>query len=294
MPELPEVQTIVDDLRAAGLPGARIVDARVSWPRSVGGDAGAFSRTVAGRRVAGLDRRGKFILVDLDGGLHLVVHLRMSGRLFLVSPDHPPTGYERVVLQLDTPTGARELRFHNPRKWGRMLATENPAEHLRRLGVEPLGPSFTAGTLAAALRGRRRAIKPLLLEQSIVAGLGNIYTDEALWEAEIHPLEPAGSLDPERTAALVGAIRRVLKRGIRNLGTSLGHGTSNFVFPGRTAQARNQEELQVFQRTGLPCPRCGDAVVRIVVAQRATHLCPTCQVLTDAAVATPRRSRQSG
>lgn len=284
MPELPEVHTVIEDLRAAGLVGMRIRGTVVSWERTVGGDVDVFSSRVTGRRIAALSRRGKYIRADLSGGVSLLVHLRMSGRLFLEEKTAPLSGYERVrlLLEEDHPRvrNDRELRFHDPRKFGRMVATADPGTILDALGIEPLSSAFDEAYLATLLVGRRR-IKPLLLDQTVIAGLGNIYVDEALWHARIHPLTPASSLERSEIAALAAAVPLVLRRGIRNLGTSLGSGKSNFYLPNRATQARNQEELAVFRRTGLPCPRCGTAIERLIVAQRSSHVCPSCQLAPD-------------
>jgi len=158
-----------------------------------------------------------------------------------------------------------------------MTFAADPDLAVAHLGIEPLSPPFGAATLAAILAGRSRRLKALLLDQTVIAGMGNIYTDEALWEARLHPSRSAGSLSPAEVDALAGAIPAVLTRGIRNLGTSLGTGTSNFIFPGTDKQAHNQEDLRVFQRTGTPCRRCGTPIARIIVAQRSTHFCPVCQ-----------------
>ncbi|MDD2605772.1 MAG: hypothetical protein PHF66_13280, partial [Desulfobacteraceae bacterium] len=181
MPELPEVQTIVDDLVQAGLIGRTIAGCRVTWPRTVAGaPAEEFCRRIAGRRLAAVGRRGKFIRCDLSDGLCLLIHLRMTGRLVLARADAPVDRHEHVRLRLED---GRELRFHDPRKFGRMWLTAKPDDLLHRLGPEPLSGAFTARVLAERLAGRQRAIKPLLLDQTVLAGLGNIYVDEALWLA---------------------------------------------------------------------------------------------------------------
>jgi formamidopyrimidine-DNA glycosylase len=274
MPELPEVQTIVDDLCRAGIGGARIVAAEVFWRRSVAvPSVEDFRARLAGRTVAACRRRAKFIVFDLAGGGHLLVHLRMSGRLHLESAGTPREAHERVVLALD---GARELRFHDTRKFGRMYLVDDDATVLGALGPEPLEAEFTARALGARLARHRRMLKPLLLDQTFLAGLGNIYVDEALWRARLHPCRAASTLGAREAAALFRAIRAVLARGIANRGTSLGRGESNFrSLEGR--RGRNAATLQVFRRTEEPCPRCRTPIVRFLVGQRATHICPRCQ-----------------
>ncbi|MEE4607899.1 MAG: bifunctional DNA-formamidopyrimidine glycosylase/DNA-(apurinic or apyrimidinic site) lyase, partial [Desulfobacteraceae bacterium] len=274
MPELPEVQTIVDDLIQAGLIGRTVTGCRVSWPRTVAeAPVKAFCRRIAGRRVAALGRRGKFIRCDLSGGLCLLIHLRMTGRLVLARAEAPLGRHEHVRLRLDD---GRELRFHDPRKFGRMWLTDNPDVLLHRLGPEPLSSAFSAQVLAARLAGRQRAIKPLLLDQTVLAGLGNIYVDEALWQARLHPLQPAGSLSMDQVRELHRSVRRVLRQGLANGGTSLGSGQSNFSATTRGA-GENRRALKVFRRTGQDCPRCGGVIQRLVVGQRSTHICPQCQ-----------------
>jgi formamidopyrimidine-DNA glycosylase len=280
MPELPEVHTTIQQLTRDGLQGLQIVSVEVRWPRTVGGNEEAFARSVTGRHITGIRRRGKYIILELDSGGAILVHLRMSGRLYMCAPDDPKTGYERVTVSLtgDTRAGA-ELRFHVPRKFGRMIFAADAHHATSHLGIEPISPEFHSGTLATIVANRRRRLKPLLLDQTVIAGLGNIYTDEALWEAKIHPMRSADSLTTDEIEALAEAIPAVLQRGIRNLGTSLGSGVSDFVFPGQQEQAHNQEDLRVFQRTGAPCRRCGTAIQRIIVAQRSSHICPVCQAM---------------
>ena len=171
-----------------------------------------------------------------------------------------------------------DLRFHDTRKFGRVYLVADAERILGRLGPEPLDPLFTPRMLFAGLRKRSRLVKPLLLDQSFVAGLGNIYTDEALWEAKIHPRRSSDSLSQKEAEALHAAIRKVLRRGLKNLGTSLGTGKANFYSVGRR-RGRNRDELVVFRRTGMPCPRCAVPVQRIIVGQRSTHICPKCQTL---------------
>lgn len=274
MPELPEVQTVVDDLAAAGLIGRRIDRARVFWPRSIAAPSvDDFSRCIAGRTVTSLGRRGKYIVIGLDPPWHLLIHLRMSGRLNLVPADVPRLAHEHVLLSL---VGNDDLRLFDPRKFGRCHLLADPAEVLGRLGPEPLAAGFSARVLGERLAAHRRMLKPLLLDQRCIAGLGNIYVDEALWAARLHPCRCSDTLTRRDIAALHRAIRRVLRSGLRHMGTSLGAGAANFYSVGRR-RGRNQDGLQVFRRTGLPCPRCRASIERIVVGQRSSHLCPNCQ-----------------
>ena len=276
MPELPEVETVVRDLRACSLAGHAVVSARVAWNRSVAEpSAASFCRQIRGLAVHGLSRRGKYAVFELSGGFSLLVHLRMTGRLRVESvPRSDP--HARVILLLDD---GRSIVFSDPRKFGRIRLTRNPARALERLGPEPLeiSPSDFARRLAA----RSRSLKPLLLDQSFLAGVGNIYADEALWAARLHPLRKSNSLSPRESAALLRSLRAVLLRGIRNLGTSLGSGKTNFRLP-RGETGRNRENLRAYGRTGRPCPRCETPLRRVRVAQRSTHLCESCQTNSPA------------
>lgn len=274
MPELPEVETIARDLKAAGLVGKTVSCAQVFWPRSIAAPGAAeFCRLMERREITAIGRRGKFLVFGLAGGRSMLLHLRMSGRLHLVAAAAPRSAHEHVVIGFED---GSELRLHDTRKFGRIYLLEQAEKILGRLGPEPLGTEFSAGRLADMLASRCRLLKPLLLDQSFLAGLGNIYVDEALWEARLHPQRRSDSLSAAEVNALHAAIRRVLRRGIRNLGTSLGTGKANFYSVSRR-RGRNVEELKVFRRTGEPCPRCGGAIRRIIVGQRSTHLCPRCQ-----------------
>lgn len=274
MPELPEVETVVNDLRGAGLEGCTVHAARVCWPRTVAPLTPAvFCRRVRGMRITALRRRGKFIVCELSSGACLLTHLRMTGRLDVLPAHTPHDVHERVIITLDD---GRELRFHDPRKFGRMLLTPPAPNPLDALGPEPFDATLTPAIFAGRLRACHRMLKPLLLDQTFLAGLGNIYADEALWRAKLHPRRISSTLSREEARRLLEAIRIVLRRGIRNLGTSLGDGHANFT-SAMQRKGRNQELLRVYQRTGRPCARCGGAITRVVVGQRATHLCPQCQ-----------------
>ncbi|MEI7435595.1 MAG: bifunctional DNA-formamidopyrimidine glycosylase/DNA-(apurinic or apyrimidinic site) lyase [bacterium] len=274
MPELPEVETVVRELNAHGLVGRTVTGVGVVWPRVLVGDTvSSFTRKLRGRRIEAVGRRAKYILLTLADGMHLAIHLRMTGQLHFAPQAAPRDQHETIWLVLDDGV---ELRFHDTRKFGVWKAAESLNALLPALGPEPLDPAFTAVAFAARLRGQRRQIKPLLLDQAFLAGVGNIYADEALWEARLHPQRRAGGLSRAQAAALYAAVRRVLAAGIANHGTSLGDGATNFA---RLAGYRggNALTLKVFRRDGQPCPRCGATLRRIVVGQRGTHFCASCQ-----------------
>jgi formamidopyrimidine-DNA glycosylase len=271
---LPEVQTVVDDLKEAGLVGSTVTSARVYWPRTIAGlSSRAFCRRIKGERVVGLRRRAKYIVFELRNRDSLLVHLRMSGRLHLATPEEGRSKHDQVILELGR---RRQLRFHDTRKFGRMYLVADPDRILGRLGPEPLMPAFTAKIFGERLRERQRLLKPLLLDQGFLAGLGNIYADESLWEAGLHPCRVASSLSEREIKALHRAIRKVLRQGIENFGTTLGDGKSHFSSVARRT-GRNRQQLKVYHRTDLPCPRCQSPIQRHLVGQRSTHLCPTCQ-----------------
>jgi formamidopyrimidine-DNA glycosylase len=274
MPELPEVETVVRGLRAAGLEGATIRRVQVRWHRTVAGmTPDAFAQALRGRAIRRLARRAKYIVAELDGGRHLLVHLRMTGQFRLEPRGVKPDPHDRLVLVLKD---GRQLHFHDTRKFGRFALVDDAPRHLARLGPEPLAASFTAAVLRRQLAGKRRMIKPLLLDQSCVAGVGNIYADESLWLARIDPRRRADTLTPAQVGRLHRAIRTVLARAVNAGGTTLGSGATNFYsVAGR--RGRHADALRVFRRTGEPCPRCGRPIARLVVGQRGTHICPRCQ-----------------
>ena len=274
MPELPEVETVARQI-APHVRGRCITGVRVLWERTLGGSTRrAFGRRVRGLTIDRVGRRGKHVVLETSRGGRaagaLVVHLRMTGRLV---PGEPPARigpHTRAVLALDDGTA---LRFDDPRKFGRMTFAPDPAEFFAHVGVEPLGEAFTGAWLAQALRSRHRALKPLLLDQSIVAGLGNIYVDEALHRAGLHPERSSEQVPREQALRLHRAIRSLLRRAIERQGTS-------FDAAYRTpdgAPGAYQDRLRVYGREGEPCLGCGRAVRRIVVGQRGTHLCTRCQ-----------------
>lgn len=271
MPELPEVETIVRRL-APRLESRCIVGFESRWPRQVSPSVNVVRRNICGRRVVRLRRRAKFIVAELERpgfrgqlvGL-LWIHLRMSGRMEC-GRDHaeePP--HVRAVWRLDD---GERVYLCDARKFGRIVYSRDAAGMETRLGAEPLDHAFTVGALAGILRRRRRRLKPLLLDQSLIAGLGNIYTDEALHRARLHPLAISDRLDEAEVRRLHEAIRAVLRAGIRHNGTTI-----DWIYP----EGRMQNHLAAYGRAGLPCRRCGEAIVALRVGQRGTHICPTCQ-----------------
>ena len=270
MPELPEVETTARLVRPHVV-GRRLTAARVLWLRTLGGaTAAGFQRAVVGATVCRVDRRAKWVVLDLGAAGALLVHLRMTGRLVVEPAEDDAGPWLRVGLGLDD---GRELRFLDVRKFGRVLHVAEPSAVFAALGPEPLGPEFTPEALLAGLRARRRALKPLLLDQGFVAGLGNIYVDEALHAARLHPLRRSDEVPPRAARALHGAIQRILAEAIEREGSSFD------VFY-RTPEGRPgeyQHLFQVYGRDGQPCHACGATVQKIVVGQRGTHFCARCQ-----------------
>jgi len=276
MPELPEVETVVRGLLGAGIVGRTIVGARISWNRTIEGlSPRAFRARSGGHQILDVQRRAKYIVIPLSSDRWLIGHLRMTGRLEVSASTEPRAAHERMALILDD---GRAIRFIDTRKFGRWTLTEDMLSKLGELGPEPLSVGFKARHLLALLHAHNRMLKPLLLDQHVIAGLGNIYVDEALWDAALHPCTRSNTVSSEQSRKLYQGIRRVLRRGIRASGTSLGSGAGNFYsVAGR--RGRNQDGLRVFRRHGDPCPRCGVAIERLIVGQRSTHICPVCQPL---------------
>ena len=269
MPELPEVETIVRGLREP-LVGRQFTGVRVGWENLVARPAvEEFKRGLVDQKILGLKRRGKYLVFALSGGGSLIIHLRMTGRLLIKNPDDELDKHDHLIFELDD---GRELRFNNVRKLGRVYLVDDEDEIVGRLGPEPLDDDFTSADFAALFSTRRGMIKPLLLNQQFIAGIGNIYADEALFAARIHPERRADTLTAEEIECLYHAIRQVLTQGIQNRGTTL----SDYL-DAEGREGRNQEHLLVFRRTGQPCPRCGMPIERTVVGGRGTYFCPKCQ-----------------
>ena len=278
MPELPEVETVVRYLRPE-LTGRQIVDFKANWPKvTAPTPPEVFTAYVAGRSIQSVDRRGKYIILNLDTGL-IHLHLRMTGSLSVVTSTTGKLGpHITAEIQLDK---GKCLLFRDIRKFGRIgyLTDMKPLDN--KLGVEPLSEEFTPDAFYGMLKGHRRQIKPLLLDQRFIAGLGNIYVDEALFLSGIHPENRSATLSYEDTQILHDNIRRILLSSIEHKGTTI----MNFRY-GENEQGSFRRMLQVFRQEGSPCPVCGNELVKIRVAQRGTHICLSCQPKKK-----PRRKR---
>ncbi len=275
MPELPEVETIRAQL-AERIPGRTFTRVEVHDPKIVSPeDPVGFAEDVVGRRIEAVDRRGKYLLIDLDAPRTLAIHLRMTGRLHW--QPGPPDESERFLRARFHLDDGSSLTFGDMRRFGRAWivdgdAREREAYWRARVGVEPLTPRFTARLLAGLLEGRRGPIKAVLLNQALVAGLGNMYVDEALFMARIHPLRPAGSLDQDEIRRLHRAIRDRLAAAVAAGGASI-----DSYRDGLGERGSMQDLLRVHLHAGEPCPRCGTTIRKTRVAQRGTYWCPTCQ-----------------
>lgn len=275
MPELPEVETIVRELQGSKLKGVRISDVSIFWERSIQKDSPeAFHQKVVGKKIEDIMRSGKHIVFHLDQGV-LYLHLRMTGKLIFISPDESPSKHERVRLLF---SDGRCLRYEDQRKFGkwRYLESADVGEKEAAIGLEPLSEKFTLVAFKHLLEHHKQKLKPFLLNQRYIAGLGNIYVDEALWVSCLHPEKLTNTLTNKEMQALHKAIIAVLEKGIKNQGTTLGNLNSNY-FSVSGRRGGNQYQLNVFRQEGLTCSRCGSTIVKMTVAQRGTHICPSCQ-----------------
>ncbi len=280
MPELPEVETIARELRdgsgdyRSSIIGCQIIRADLLWKRTLAEpDPEKFQKLIVGQTIRSLSRRGKFLVFSLSA-LTLLIHLRMSGDM-RVEYTHVDTGAARPLEKHDRLTlefnNGQRLVFNDTRKFGRAWLVKDPAEVLGGLGPEPLDDKLTSEIFFSMLHCRVRQLKPLLMDQNFIAGLGNIYTDEALHLAKLHPLAVSDQISREQSARLLAAIREVLSEGIRRNGASI-----DWVYRGGDFQ----NHFRVYGRAGSPCPTCGTSIERLVVGQRGTHICPNCQQTT--------------
>lgn len=274
MPELPEVETIAQTLREGtnltpGIVGKMILGADVFWERTIEEPtAQEFKRSIVGQQIVSIGRRGKYLVFTLSEDT-MLVHLRMSGDLLVGPQGEPLANHVRVAVSLEDNL---QLAFNNPRKFGRIWLLADPESHFAKLGPEPLDSKLTAAEFGKSLASRSRQLKPLLMDQTFIAGLGNIYVDEALHLAKLHPLTRANTIDSVKAEDLLTAIRSVLREGIRRNGASI-----DWAYRGGDFQ----NHFRVYQQTDEPCRECGTPISRIVVGQRGTHFCPACQPAPD-------------
>jgi formamidopyrimidine-DNA glycosylase len=270
MPELPEVETIRNALRNGGRGGESVVgrqvrDSHLLWARTLAEPKpDEFRQRILGQEVRDVGRRGKYLMLEFTVDT-LLIHLRMSGDLVVENQVDPVAPHHRLMLDFD---GDLRLAFNDTRKFGRAWLVADPQTVIGDLGPEPLADDFTPGEFHQQLHAYRRQLKPLLLDQTFIAGLGNIYTDEALHLAKIHPLTISNILDTAQSKRLWASIRQVLEEGIERQGASI-----DWVYRGGDFQ----NYFRVYQRTGDACPNCGSPVQRILVGQRGTHYCKICQ-----------------
>jgi formamidopyrimidine-DNA glycosylase len=280
MPELPEVETVRRGLEARVL-GQRITRVEVSHPQVIADSVEDFEQNVRGF-IRRLDRKGKAIAIELDPGFdptdrkcdgsgpsYLLVRLGMTGQVTVLPSNHPLEPHTHVRLALEN---GEEIRYRDIRRFGRLRWCSRAEVEAVFNGLGPDAPNMLAAEFIRALKGRRTPIKSWLLNQARLAGVGNIYADEALFEARIHPLTEAGRLKRSAASALHRAVVKVLRRAVAKQGTSFRDYVDIEGRPGRFAQS-----LKVYQRTGEPCPRCGSKIRRLVLSGRSSHFCPSCQ-----------------
>lgn len=271
MPELPEVETVVRQI-APRVEGRTIRSLDVHWARTLsGGTRRAVERRVVGARVRRGYRRAKWIVFELakERGA-LLVHLRMTGRLFVRGPKEAPSDYLRLSLGLSR---GERLDFEDVRKFGRVHWCADVQEVFGELGPEPLSEELTVDVLHERLTSRRRMLKPLLLDQTVIAGLGNIYVDETLFASRLHPQQTSDRLTRDDVARIHENMRRILTRAIECQGSSF----DVFYRTPEGQPGRFQDEFLAYGRDGRPCRVCGTELVKLTIAQRGTHVCPTCQ-----------------
>ena len=264
MPELPEVETIVRRMRPEII-GRTVSAADLRWEKTLATpQLDTFYKNIIGQRVDAVNRRAKYIVVKLSVD-SLLIHLRMSGDIHFRDTNAAPHKHDRLLLTLD---GEKILAFNDMRKFGRVWLTPTPQDVLSKLGPEPLDDAFSADMLFERITLHKRQIKPLLLDQHVIAGLGNIYTDEALHLAGLHPLTKSDTIKRKQAERLWRSIRKVLTDGIKRNGTSI-----DWIYRG----GQYQHYLHVYGRTDEPCLNCGTPIRKTVVGQRGTHFCPKCQ-----------------
>lgn len=267
MPELPEVETVVRGLQGPMI-GRTFTDVDVKWANIIQTPINHLKTQLPGQQVKHLTRRGKYLQFHLSRGQWLFIHLKMSGSLLVEPQTDPLHKHIRVVFGLDN---GYQLRFKDMRKFGRIHLVDDPLKVVGQLGPEPLPDTFTLDAFKALFKRRTGCLKPLLLNQSFIAGIGNIYADEGCFKAKLHPQRKANTLTDTELAHLYTAIRQVLTHGIMLKGASFDE-----VYRG----GAYQNHFQVYGRKAKPCSVCSTPIQRIVLGGRSTHFCPQCQPLT--------------
>jgi formamidopyrimidine-DNA glycosylase len=271
MPELPEVETIKNEL-SPHVVGRCVTGITLFWERIVRQPSvQEFCSRITGQRITGIQRRGKYLIFGLSSGELWIVHLKMTGSLIIGGDSAEPPRFTRAIIHLDNDTS---IFFRDPRKFGVMWLAKDTGGIDRQLGPEPLRPDFTSKVLGERLRKRTAPIKAALIDQKVVAGIGNMYADEALFAARIHPQRAAGSLSQEEIERLYKAIQRILRAAIDNKGASV----DTYFRPDGTEGTAHFEFKIAHGLGGKDCPVCGGPIERIVVRNRGTYLCPKCQV----------------
>lgn len=265
MPELPEVETVVRGLRGP-LVGRTFTGVTVKWPNSVKTPIPELESRLPGQRIESITRRGKYLQFHLSAGDMLLLHLKMSGDLLVEPAQEPLHDHVRTIFELDN---GHQLRFKDTRKFGRVYLVDDPAKVVGHLGPEPLADDFTVEAFKALFQRRKGRLKPLLLNQEFIAGIGNIYADESCFLAGVNPHRQVDSLSEEQLAKLYQAIRQTLQAGITHKGSSFDQ-----VYRG----GEFQNHFQVYGRTGEACYRCGAPITRAVIGGRSTHFCSHCQL----------------
>ncbi|MEM8529631.1 MAG: bifunctional DNA-formamidopyrimidine glycosylase/DNA-(apurinic or apyrimidinic site) lyase [Chloroflexota bacterium] len=274
MPELPEVEHVARSLQEQIVGSSIVAVTHLDWERMVETPSvDQFCELLQGRKIQSAGRRAKWLLVTLDAGWTLAFHLRMSGYITIQDTTATPDKYVHLVIQF---TDGRQFFFHDTRKFGRtrLLDPVGLRELDQAHGIEPLSEEFSSDELRSLLRNRQTRVKPLLLDQTVIAGIGNIYADEALWHAQIHPLRISSDLSDDEVDCLHKSIRKALQTGLNNGGSTLRNYRNSY-----GEQGTNQEHFHVYARITHPCPRCGHSIERITVGQRGTHICSQCQSL---------------
>jgi len=270
MPELPEVETIKNEL-APHVVGRKFTGITLFWDGIVRQpSAEEFSSRLTGQKITGISRRGKYLIFNLNGGEKLVIHLRMTGSLLVKAASCEPERYVRAILYLDNSSA---IHLRDLRKFGKMWLVKDENTVVEELGPEPLEKDFTPERLQKLLKKRTAPIKALLVDQRLIAGIGNMYADEALFASKIHPLRAGGSLSPEEVKRLHGNIRRILWTAIENKGAS----TDTYIRPGGETGTAHYQFKVAHKLGGEHCPVCGTPIERITVRNRGTYYCPRCQ-----------------